>query len=171
MRKGRLFGLSVQINAYSIVPPAPEAIARARDCPRSNLGTERAGEQGLDRFIHRGETRDHDLHGLRDRHVDTAGCRQFHHGARGIDALGDREALIQHFLDAPSFAELDAERHVARLRAAAGEHEIAEARESGQRLASRAEPNLVNSANPRVTSAACALAPSFLPATMPAAMA
>src|SRR5262249_47639342 len=79
------------------------------------------------------------MHRLRDRHVDAARPGQFHYGARSIDALGDGEALVEHFLDAPPLAELDAERHVARLRAAAGEHEIAETREADQRLAPRAE--------------------------------
>ena len=104
-----------------------------------SLGPERAGEQRLDRLIDGGEPGDHRMHGLRDRHVDAARRRHLDQRARGIDALGDGEPFAEHLLQALALAELDAERHVARLRAAAGEHQVAEARQARQRLAPRAE--------------------------------
>ena len=98
-----------------------------------------AGKQRFDCLIDGRQPRDHGMHGLRDRHVDATRGRHLYHRACGIDALGDGQALLQQVLEASPLPELDSERHVARLRAAAGQQEIAEAREPGQCLAPRTE--------------------------------
>src|SRR6476661_5477184 len=71
------------------------------------------------------------MHRQRNRHLNDS--------ARSVNAFSDGEAWHKYLTQAPSFAECDAKRHIARLRAAAGEHQIAEARKTAHRLAACAE--------------------------------
>ena len=61
------------------------------------------------------------------------------HGNRRIDAFGHRGPAAQRLRDALALAERAPQRHVARLRTAAGQNEIAETRQPDQRFGPRAQ--------------------------------
>ena len=149
---------------------AVERLSGIRLSPAQDEGSfrpERPRQQRLDRRVDAELAVEHRRDRGRDRHLDALLVRKLDQRAGGERAFGELA------LRRAAFAERDAEREVARLRRRAGEDEVAEPGQAGERLAARAEPRpkRASSAKPRVVSAAVALAPSLRPCTMPAAIA
>src|SRR6266540_1722304 len=102
----------------------------------SSLRSEWARQQRLDRRVDAELIIEHRGNRTCDRHVDAALARHLDQRRRGEGAFGELRALAREFRRLP-FAERDAEREVPRLRARAGEDEIAETRETGERFDAR----------------------------------
>src|SRR3989442_12142124 len=105
---------------------------------KSSLRSEWARQQRLDRRVDAELVIEHRGDGAGDRHVDAALARHLDQRRRGEGAFGELRALAGEFRSLP-FAERDAEREVPRLRARAGEDEIPETGETGERFDAGAE--------------------------------
>ncbi len=92
------------------------------------------GEGGL----RRADAVDHGLHLLGDGQLDAVARAEIERGLGGAQPLGDHALPAQDVLERAAAAELDADLAVAAAMAGAGQHEIAEPAEAGQRVGTAA---------------------------------